>query len=66
METASLEDVSEKGMLKGDHGVAAHPGWSTVREIEKVRTRKRRKSVCVCVCVCVCERVIVRESNIYL
>jgi hypothetical protein len=57
METASLEDVSEKGMLNGDHGVAAHPGWSTVRKIEREReseiVRMREKKVFVCVCVCV-------------
>jgi hypothetical protein len=41
METASLEEVSEKGMLKGDHGVATHPGFVTVRESEKVRIRER-------------------------
>ena len=32
MEIASLDDVSEKGTLKGDHGDAAHPGCHTVRE----------------------------------
>ena len=61
METASLEDVSEKGMLKGDHGVAAHPGCVTVREIEKVSLREKGNG---CVCVCVCVRVWKRERYI--
>ena len=64
METASLEDVSEKGMLKGDHGVAAHPGCVTVREIEKVSLREKGNG-CVCVYVCVFARMKKRAINIY-
>ena len=30
MEIASLDEVSEKGTLKGDQGAAAHPGCHTV------------------------------------
>ena len=57
IETASREEVSEKGMLKGDHGVAAHPGCYTARvrvnrcELE----REEKESVCVCECACVRE-----------